>query len=315
MQDIIKSLSGMMPLMIIFVSVGAIYIAYFILKKFGVLEGTVNVDDTTEKIKKDKDNLKMRDFEKMKLEIYSSFCEYFKGIVLPEAKRIDFKYYIARLNIRSEALGRLYTPEELMGKFMFVAVLGVLCIPVGFYFKPAFFVSIGLLVYCVSREPMMKQHIRDDDEIIDLYFIDLYLLLYSKLRQGSKARLGVTVESYIDTLTTATDYEMKRVMLGLSQFLLNNLSMYPDHEAVPKLRERYRNATIVNFCNVASQALQGIDNADTLLTFKMNLVERKTKAMRLKAQKLRVKAEMSIYAIYVILFVFIIISWASKITF
>ena len=159
----------------------------------------------------------------------------------------------------------------------------------------------------------MQRKINDEDEIIDLYFIDLYLLLYSKLRQGSKARLSSVVESYVDTLHTSNNAEMKRVMLGLAEFLLNNLSMYPDHEAVPLLRERYKSATIVNFCNVASQALQGIDNADTLLTFKMALVEKKAQAMRKTAQKLRIKGERSIYLIYVLLFIFIGMSWASKI--
>ena len=69
----------------------------------------------------------------------------------------------------------------------------------------------------------------------------------------------------------------------------------------------------MNFCNVASQALQGIDNADTLLTFKMALVEKKAQAMRKTAQKLRIKGERSIYLIYVLLFIFIGMSWASKI--
>ena len=133
------------------------------------------------------------------------------------------------------------------------------------------------------------------------------------MRQGSKARLSSVVESYVDTLHTSNNAEMKRVMLGLAEFLLNNLSMYPDHEAVPLLRERYKSATIVNFCNVASQALQGIDNADTLLTFKMALVEKKAQAMRKTAQKLRIKGERSIYLIYVLLFIFIGMSWASKI--
>lgn len=315
MTDFVRSLAGLMPFMILVVIIGAAYVTYFLLKQFGVLEGSVNVDTTAEKVKKDKDNLKMRDFEKMKLEMFASYCEYFKGIFLPELKRVDLQYYIARLNIRSDVLDRLLTAEEYMGMMMSILTVAILCIPAGFYFKLFWVVAVVGIVIYVGNIPFLKQKIRDDDEIIDLYFIDLYLLLYSKLRQGSKARLSTVVESYIDTLESSSDLEMKRVMIGLSQFLLNNLSMYPDHEAVPKLRERYKSATIVNFCNVASQALQGIDNADTLLTFKMSLVERKTKAMRLKAQKLREKAERSIFAIYGILAVFIVLSWASKITF
>ena len=163
-----------------------------------------------------------------------------------------------------------------------------------------------------SSNARLKQKIQDEDEVINMYFIDLYLLMYSKLKQGSKARLQKVVESYIDTLKVSSNVEVQFVMTKFARFFLNNLTMYEDHVAVPKLRERYRSATIVNFCNIAAQALQGIDNGDNLLTLKQELVRRKTDMMKAKAEKLRIQGERSLVLIYVILFIFIGVGWYSK---
>lgn len=314
MGQIISFLSDIMPLLYVVLIVCTVFIAYMILKYFGVMEVFgVNIERSSDVIKKDKTDAKKREREKTKLEVYTQITNMFRGILLPPAKEADYKYYLGRLKYKSDILNRSITPEEFVGKQFLLLCLGIIALPIGVFFTPAYVIGGALIVYYIFKPVLMQRKISDEDEIIDLYFIDLYLLLYSKLRQGSKARLSSVVESYVDTLHTSNNAEMKRVMLGLAEFLLNNLSMYPDHEAVPLLRERYKSATIVNFCNVASQALQGIDNADTLLTFKMALVEKKAQAMRKTAQKLRIKGERSIYLIYVLLFIFIGMSWASKI--
>lgn len=314
MGQFISFLSDIMPLLYVILGVCTLFIAYMILKYFGVMEVFgVNIDRSSEVIKKEKSDNKKREREKTRLEIYTQVTNMFRGILLPPSKEADYKYYLGRLKYKSDVLNRSITPEEFVGKKFLLLCLGVVILPLGVFFKPAYILGVFLILYFFLKPVFMQRKIRDEDEIIDLYFIDLYLLLYSKLRQGSKARLSSVVESYVDTLHTSNNAEMKRVMLGLAEFLLNNLSMYPDHEAVPLLRKRYKSATIVNFCNVASQALQGIDNADTLLTFKMALVEKKAQAMRKTAQKLRIKGERSIYLIYVLLFIFIGMSWASKI--
>lgn len=314
MGQFISFLSDIMPLLYVILGVCTLFIAYMILKYFGVMEVFgVNIDRSSEVIKKEKSDNKKREREKTRLEIYTQVTNMFRGILLPPAKEADYKYYLGRLKYKSDVLNRSITPEEFVGKKFLLLCLGVIILPLGVFFSLAYVFGAVLILYFFLKPVFMQRKIRDEDEIIDLYFIDLYLLLYSKLRQGSKARLSSVVESYVDTLHTSNNAEMKRVMLGLAEFLLNNLSMYPDHEAVPLLRERYKSATIVNFCNVASQALQGIDNADTLLTFKMALVEKKAQAMRKTAKKLRIKGERSIYLIYVLLFIFIGMSWASKI--
>jgi hypothetical protein len=312
-KEITEFLANILPLLYVLMGILTLYVVYVILKYFGTFEGTVNVEGSAEKIRKDKADKKKRDKEKVKLEMYTNLCNYFRGIFLPENKRVNLKYYLDRLDKRSVILDRMLTPEEYQGRLIFVLLCGLLCMPIGFLFNVAWFIGGALIIYALFAPATLKADIKEEDAIIDIYFIDLYLLLYSKLRQGSKARLSQTVESYIDTLQNAQDLNMKRVMLRFSQFFLNNLSMYPDHEAVPMLRQRYKSSTIINFCNVASQALQGIDNADTLLTFKMNLVEKKSKAMRKKARKMQEKASHSIYAIYILLVIFVVLSWASKI--
>ena len=79
-----------------------------------------------------------------------------------------------------------------------------------------------------------------------------------------------------------------------------------------KLRDIYHSATIINFCNIASQSLQGVDNFDNLMTFKLQLVDRKTVIMRKRQQQILASGERSIYAIWVILFIFVVVGWYSK---
>ena len=101
-------------------------------------------------------------------------------------------------------------------------------------------------------------------------------------------------------------------MLKFARYFLNLLAMYEDHQAVPKLRDIYHSATIINFCNIASQSLQGVDNFDNLMTFKLQLVDRKTVIMRKRQQQILASGERSIYAIWVILFIFVVVGWYSK---
>ena len=296
-----------------FVAVMSCYMAYTILRQFGVFESSVGTKQHDNFIEERARLNKKRKFENAKLDIFQEVTRIFKGVLFSSLVEEEHKYFIERLNIRSEVLGRFLTPEEIRGKFILILFAGIMCIPLT-VLNPLFVIVVVLCILIfVQYKRIYIKKIEEEDDIIDKYFIDLYLLMYSKLRMGSKGRLASVVESYIDTLKNSTaDARVKSTMLRMAEFLLNNLSMYPDDRAVPMLRERYRSATIVNFCNVATQALQGIDNADTLLTTKMELVKKKTDLMHENAEKLRRKGEMSIYLIYVILFIFIASGWYSK---
>lgn len=283
-----------------------------ILVHFGVFEFSKGQSDVVDDIKVNRRLNKKRNFEKKKLSLFFQVTDTFRGLLMSDFSYDKHQYYIERLNIRSNTLDRQLQPEELKGKYALLLIVGIFCIPLGVFY-PVFWIVTCITVFKYATYGFfLNQKIQDEDRIIDDYFLDLYLLMYSKLRLGSKARLQPVVESYIDTLETVQNVQMRNTMMKLAQFLLNNLTLYEDHIAVPKLRERYKSATITNFCNVASQALQGVDNSDNLLTFKMSLVRRKTTMMEARADKLCKQGERSIYAIYVILFIFIAVGWYSK---
>lgn len=289
-----------------------VFIVYTILTRFGVFETMSGKQVVIDDIKEERKQNKKRRNENTKLKFFYSITDNFRGLLLSDYGYEKHKYYIERLNIRSTILDRMLTPEELRGKYAFFLIVGLFCLPVGVFFPLVWLISITSVVVFILYQPILNQKILDEDEIIDDYFLDLYLLMYSKLRGGSSARLQPVVESYINTLETAQNVQMKTTMMKLAEYLLNNLTLYEDHEAVARLRDRYHSATIINFCNVASQALQGIDNSDNLLTFKMSLVRRKTKMMERRADKLCKQAERAIYLIYIILFIFIGVGWYSK---
>ena len=159
---------------------------------------------------------------------------------------------------------------------------------------------------------ILSGKILDENLIIDNYFIDLYLLLFSKLRQGSRARLQSTLDNYYFSLDNQTETDELKVMKKFVRHFLNLVALYEDHVAVMKIRDLYPQATIINFCNIASQAMQGIDNYDSLISYKMQLIDRKRNIMKRRAEHLLTMGTRSIYLIWVILVIFIVVGWYSK---
>ena len=289
-----------------------IFIVFQLLRVFGLFEINLKPKKIISDIEDERKRKRKRKREQRKLQVCSAFTNMFRGILLTPLIVSNHKYYIERLDLKTKHLGRRYTVEELRGLYAFPMFLSFLLIPL-VLFKTW---VIGIIIFTVSRflfyQTGFRQKIIDEDEVIDNYFIDLYLLIFSKLRQGSRARLQGTLENYIATLECQMLTYESDVMLRFSRYFLNLLAMYEDHQAVPLLREVYKSATVINFCNIASQSLQGIDNFDNLITFKMQLVERKTTLMRRRAETILRNGERSIYAIWVILFIFIAVGMYSK---
>lgn len=292
--------------------VATIFAVFQILRSFGVFEFTKTPNKTVEDIKAERKYNSKRKKEQKKLVLYASFTNMFRGLLMSELQYEKHKYWIQRLELRSKVLNRMYTPEEYRGKYGLRMLVGIFCIPIGIFFKPAFLVTIITVGMFIMYPTALKQKIEDEDKIIDNNFLNLYLLLYSRLKMGSRARLQSVVESYIETMSNERDVNVKNTMLKLARYMLNNLSQYEDHVAIPKLRDRYNSATIINFCNVASQALQGVNNADNLLAFKMQLVDRKTTAMEKRSEKIYAWGLRSIYLIWVILFFFVMVGFYAK---
>ena len=297
---------------IILIVILTLFVVYEILKQFGVFEFQTQQHIVVDVITDTRKLNKQRKFETTKLQWYARTTEIFRGILMSDVLYENHRYYIERCNIVSEPLNRKYTPEELRGSYALPLFLSLIFIPASLFQPLLLVIPIFCFIRFSSYQTAFKAKIRDEDDIIDDYFLDLYLLLYSQLRQGSRARLQGTVEQYISTLESQSDTEIKETMLKLARYMLNLLSLYEDHVAIPKLRDTYRSATIINFCNVATQSLNGIDNFDNLLTFKMQLVQRKTEVMRKRQEKILAQGRASLMAIWIILFIFIGVGWYSK---
>ena len=289
-----------------------IFAVWQILRSFGVFDYSVTPNKTLDAIKTERKLNKKRRYGQRKLALYSSFTNMFRGILMTDMQYENHKYWIQRLELKSKVLNRDYTPEEYRGKYGLLLMIGIFCIPISVFFKPIALVTILTVLMFITYPTGLKQQIESEDAIIDNNFLNLYLLMYSRLKMGSRARLQSVVESYIETMQNERDLNVKNTMIKLSRYMLNTLSQYEDHVAIPKLRERYNSATIINFCNVAGQALQGVNNADNLLTFKMQLIERKTIAMEKRSEKIYAWGLRSIYLIWVILFFFVCVGWYSK---
>lgn len=289
-----------------------IFAVYNILKLYGVFEFSVRPRKTVNEIEEKRKYNKKRKLETKKLGLYSASVDLFRGIFMSDITYEKHKYYIQRLELRSEPLDRLLTPEEVRGKRVLPLLLSLIFIPLGIFFPVVILIPIAFLANLLTYQTAYKVKIADEDDIIDNQFINLYLLMYSKLKQGSRARLQGTVENYINTLEGSKLTEESRVMLKFSRYFLNLLALYEDHVAVPHLRDVYHSATIINFCNVATQSLNGIENFDNLLTFKMQLTERQINMMRKRQQEILRRGERSIYAIWIILIIFIAVGWVSK---
>lgn len=302
-------MNGMQKIIVVLATLFAVY---NILKHFGVFEFTSRPRKTVSEIEAKRKFNKKRRREQKLLGIYAQSVELFRGIFMSDLTYQRHQYYIQRLELRSDVLDRLLTPEEVRGKRVLPFLLSLLVIPLSLFFPVVLLLPIAAFLNLLVYQSIYKSQIQDEDEIIDNYFIDLYLLLYSKLRQGSRARLQGTVENYISSLKASKSTRESQVMLKFARYFLNLLALYEDHVAVPHLRDNYHSATVINFCNVATQSLNGVDNFDNLLTFKMQLTERRTTMMRVRQKKILAQGERSILAIWVILFIFIIVGWYSK---
>lgn len=302
-------MNGFQKILIILLT---IFVVYNILVSYGVFEFSPMPTKTVNEIEVKRKKNRRRKLEMKKLGLYTQAVELFRGIFMSQPCYENHQYYIQRLDLRSEPLDRLLTPEEVRGEKVLPFLLSLVVIPLGLFWPVVLIIPVLTFLNLISYQTMYKAKIADEDEIIDNYFIDLYLLLYSKLRQGSRARLQGTVENYIATLESSKGTVESKVMLKFAKYFLNLLALYEDHVAVPKLRDDYRSATIINFCNVATQSLNGVENFDNLITFKMQLVERRTNLMRERQKKILAQGERSIYLIWVILFIFIAVGWYSK---
>lgn len=240
-----------------------------------------------------------------RLNIYKEFA-YKLGNGASQRQLYDWDYRIARLFPVIESVGRTITATELIGLFRLVqfvvcatALSGLLLNGSMFFL---FLLIIGLTVQGVVTY-ICDLLIKQQDANIDNDFADVYLLLYCKLVQGTNAHICNVLVDYLKICDTTMRVNEHKDIRRFVSDLVTTINVVSDETtALLRMRERYRTATIVNFCNVATQALRGADMADKLLQFKMDLLQH-TKMVAEQDAKVRAeKAQYAIYAVWVILF-------------
>lgn len=300
----------MSSVLVVLVSILTLYACYMILLVFGVFEvQKVPSKVVSEIVAKRKEGVRIRR-ERWRLGWYTWASVTFKGLILSESEYERHKYFIQRLGLRSKVLDRALTPEEVRGRPFLFVLLSIMFLPLAVFSFLPIIGFVGALAFFLIYPIYYERKVVDEDEVIDNNFLNLYLLLFSKLRMGSRARLQQALDGYIGTLSSDSYDTM--VMKKFSQYFLNLLASNEDHVAVPKLREVYRSATVVNFCNIATQALQGVDNYDSLISFKMSLVDRKVVAMRGVQAKMVAKGERSLTLIWLILLILAGVAFYAK---
>lgn len=227
----------------------------------------------------------------------------------------DMNFRINRMMTPLKYVERSIKPLELIGLFKLINFIGTFIAVFGYFafYNPIFIFAL----LCYLLKPAFIYYaddvIRTEDKEIERDFPDLFLLLYSRLINGAHIRLAPTLNDYLTSLDALHNQQDKKSIRKLVMDLRNNIEIYGDDSmAVRQLREKYRGAMVVNFCNLAVQALSGVDNKDKLTAFKSELSQRQLEAMKLEAQKRIEKGQRVIMLVFIILAEFVVLSWMAK---
>lgn len=232
-----------------------------------------------------------------------------------ETTIVNLNYKIRRARLKFKLLDRTIAPLELVGIFKVIGFVCGFIAVIGFLLTNSVFFLLFLLGLFSSTmfNMYVDSLIMQEDAEIESEFPDFFFLLYSRLLKGSKVRLAPTLDEYLKSLEAIHGVESHKAMRNFVQDLRNNIEIYGDDSmAVNKMREMYKSAMLVNFFNLALQSLKGVDNADKLLSFKMELTQKSLKAMEAVASKRREQGERAIWLIFIILGQFVVLSWLAK---
>lgn len=289
-----------------------VFAVFTLLRSFGVFEfkrGEIKADENLRKSKKEQ---KKRKFEHWKLDLYQSVTDLLP-FLLSDRGRESQEYWIQRLDIKSKILNRKLTAEEVRGKNILLLIIGILCLPLSLYITSLVGITAITAFNFFIYPSRFRAKVREEDDLIDIYFCNLFLLMYAQLRKGSRGKLADVVLAYSNSLKNMGEGNKESIIMGkFTDYLLSNLTMYSDEIAVTKLRNRYMSATIVNFANLAAQSLQGVDNYETLLSFRLELIRKKTESMRKRSEKMKKFAQFAIYGVYIILIKYVVLSMVAK---
>lgn len=289
-----------------------------VLYVFGKL-GFFNMAKPSTKIKQEQQDynavIKKRKFTQNVLSALEGFAQKVGGGI-NDRDRFNWDFRIQRLMQPIEAVGRTMTPIEVVGLLRFVQFFLISVGIAGLVINGAVFFAILVLIGIVIPSVVTMicdMMITEQDKNIERDFTDFYLLVHSHLLKGTNAHIANTLTEYIQMCDATMEPEDHKDIRGFAAHLRATISVMSDEQkAINQIRDRYKSATVVNFCNLASAAMQGVDNQEGLLTFKLELIERQKTYVRNVARERAEKATKSIYAIWLILAEFVVIVMVTR---
>ena len=292
----------------------ALFLGWWILNLYGIVGGS----KAAKKAATDKKALQTLQKKRRRVIWVLNQFEVFANRVgggITETKRVRYELIITRREMTVKTLNRLWKPIELVGLFRFLAVIGVVLTAIGIAqlsFNFLWFFAILLFIPRIFVNISERKMIDEDFEL-EQDFPDLYLLLNPKLQMGANARIAPVLTEYIASMDRTYTESEHIAIRRFVRLLRNYIEMYSDEVlALEKLRMLYSSAMVVNFCNIAIQAMNGVDNREKLIAYEQELTRQKMEAMRVRAQKLVQRGQKATMVIYIILFEFVILSWVSR---
>lgn len=235
-----------------------------------------------------------------------------RGLSPYESER--YQRYIIRLKLKNKLLQRNMKPEELHGLLRCIQLVGLSLMLLVFALTLSPFALVfGIFIFSTKLFKFYAEmKISEEDADLQRDFPEFFLVLYNRLIQGPQARLEPTLNGYLVTLDAMPGTEnvaIRRFITDIKGFIdLHGNDLY----AIREIRKQYTSDMIVNFCNLAVQALNGVDNKDKLFAFKMELNARRLEAMTKRADQLVARGSRRVNLIYLILAQFVILSWVAK---
>ena len=246
-----------------------------------------------------------------------SFCtkvDSFFLFPLSLSKKDQFDYFMRRFDFTIPYVLRPPTASEFSGFFKIIGLvlssIGVLlCV---YTLNPLSLIFVGSFFFVDVALFAMNMSIMSSDKALEEDFPDLYLFLCPSLLKGSDCHLSGVLSEFSASFDEAGLVAHKDIV-GLVTCMNKLIDIYGSElEAIRHLRDYYRTPTVVNFVNLAIQALNGVDNTQKLLAYKQELCQRNLAQMEAKGAALVEKGSKVIWLIFIILGQFVVLSWLAK---
>lgn len=294
----------------------AIYVLYitYINNMWGLSKGTKKARND---VRVEKKRLKKRAWALKRLAFYH-WVALNIGASPSQDRLNDYKYKLDRLRWKVKVLNRPIDPIELVGILRTIQLVAIFMTVLLMVLTKSIVIIIFLLL---ALAPLIFRvyataKIADEDEKLERDFPDFFTILYSRLIQGTNVRLAPTLNDYLLSLDTkGVGSEDKEVIRNFVRDLRSNIELYGDDGmAVTKLRDKYHSVMVINFCNIVVKSLSGVNSADKLLSFKLELNNKQQEYLDERANKLVARGSRAVMFIWLILFQFVLLSWIAKLS-